>query len=413
MAKVAIIFCLFFALAANCSNNGVAQPDDGARPQVPSKEEPAGLATDFHPAAHDFNHYVPYLAGKRVGLIVNQTSTTEEGHLVDALLQRGVQISTIFAPEHGFRGTADAGATVADGRDTETGLPIVSLYGRNKKPTAAQLADVDVLVFDIQDVGVRFYTYIWTLYYAMEAAARHGKQVMVLDRPNPNGQLVDGPLLKTGFESFLGLAPIPAAHGMTVGEFAQMVNGEAWLPEGLRASLMVIPMQGYRRDLPYELSVPPSPNLPNQRSVYLYPHLCWFEGTALSIGRGTDKQFQVIGHPNLTYGDFYFTPRPGPGSANPKLDGQRCRGLDLTTLAPQHLVGLREFDLSYLLRAYRDLSAQGIPFFTRPEHFDLLAGTDELRKSIEAGQEIEHIRTRWNDALASFKERRKPYLLYP
>ncbi|WP_231915311.1 exo-beta-N-acetylmuramidase NamZ domain-containing protein [Lewinella sp. 4G2] len=398
-----------------------ASKDTGALPQVqgngPSTQignnelpDPTPVA---HPSALDFDRYLPLLTGKRVGLVVNQTSTVGNDHLVDALLAREVDVNIIFAPEHGFRGEADAGATIKDGLDVATNLPIRSLYGKNKKPSAADLANVDVIVFDIQDVGARFYTYISTLLYVMESAARYGKEVIVLDRPNPNGLLVDGPILDPEFSSFVGVAPIPVAHGLTVGEFALMANGEGWMGEGLRASLTVIPMLNYDHAQTYELPIAPSPNLPNQRSIYLYPHLCFFEGTALSVGRGTLKQFQVYGHPNLTYGDIRFTPTPGPGSSNPKLKGQLSRGEDLSTIPTEQLAGLTQLNLNYLIRAHADLESQGITFFTRPDFFDLLAGTDQLRLAISNGQTEQQIRSAWSDDLRAFRELRSRYLLYP
>ena len=387
----------------------------------PGKETPGATVTPTteatntvaHPAAHDFDRYLPLLRGKRVGLVVNQTSTVGTDHLVDRLLDREIDVHIIFAPEHGFRGQADAGATIKDGLDIATNLPIRSLYGKNKKPSAADLGNVDVIVFDIQDVGARFYTYISTLLYVMESAARYGKQVIVLDRPNPNGQLIDGPILDPRFKSFVGVAPIPVAHGLTVGEFARMANGEGWIDDGLRADLTVVPMLGYDHRQVYPLPVPPSPNLPTQRSIYLYPHLCFFEGTALSVGRGTRKQFQLYGHPALSYGNLRFTPTPGPGSAHPKLEGQLCRGDDLTLLPERQLTGLTELNLEYLLAAYEDLTNQGIAFFTRPDFFDLLAGTDRLRKDIVAGKTAADIQAGWAEGLTAYRMLRERYVLYP
>lgn len=362
--------------------------------------------------AHRFDFYLPLLAGKRVAAVVNQTSLVDGTHLVDTLLARGVDLRKIFAPEHGFRGRADAGASVADGHDRRSGLPIKSLYGKNKRPTAADLADVDVVLFDIQDVGARFYTYISTLYYVMDAAAEYGKVVMVLDRPNPNGHYVAGPVLDPEYQSFVGIAPIPVVHGLTVGEFAKMVHGEGWLPNGQPAMLTVVPMIDYNLGQPYPLPVPPSPNLPNARSIALYPTLCFFEGTALSVGRGTDRQFQLYGHPRLTYGEATFTPRPGPGSANPKLNGEPCRGVDLTDLTQS---AAREWKLDYgvLVRAHRDLTAQGVTFFTRPDFFDLLAGGPRLRELIEAGRTAEEIAATFAPEVTRFRQRSEQYWLYP
>ena len=421
MAKVAIFFCFLLTLTANCSNNAVP---DQARTQVRGevKDGSAGNAKRFEeaptpgggvkPAAHNTAAYLPLLSDQRVALVVNQTSTLGSVHLVDTLRHLGVNLRKIFAPEHGFRGAADAGASIQDGTDRRSGLPIKSLYGKNKKPSARDLADVDVVVFDIQDVGARFYTYISTLFYVMEAAAEYDKQVIVLDRPNPNGHLIDGPVLQPGFKSFVGIAPIPVAHGLTVGEFARMVNGEGWLPGGRRARLTVIPMEDYDHALPYELPVAPSPNLPNARSIYLYPSLCFFEGTAVSVGRGTRKQFQLYGHPKFSAGDIRFTPTPGPGSAHPKLEGRLSRGFDLSLLPPAE-ARRPTLQLGYLVRAYHDLNDQGVEFFTNPDFFDLLAGTDELRKRIIAGDSPKIIRGGWAADLTDYRALRKKYLLYP
>lgn len=416
MAKIVIFFCFIVGLTANCSNTAIS---DSARTQVQSErikeqsevntapQEPAEL----RPAAFETESYIPQLRGKRIALLVNQTSTIGAVHLVDSLQQLGLNLVKIFAPEHGFRGAADAGTSIKDGIDHRSGLPIKSLYGKNKKPSAQDLADIDVILFDIQDVGARFYTYISTLFYLMEAAATHGKQVMILDRPNPNGHLIDGPVLNPAFSSFVGIAPIPVAHGLTVGEFGRMVNGEGWLPGGKQADITVIPMKDYTHDRAYELPIAPSPNLPNNRSIYLYPSLCFFEGTAVSVGRGTRKQFQLYGHPQFSAGDIRFTPTPGPGSAAPKLKGQLSRGFDLT-LMPASVARRPFLQLDYLVNAYRDLNDQGIDFFTNAKFFDLLAGTDELRLRIIAGDSAEEIRTGWAADLADYRVLRSKYLLY-
>lgn len=419
MAKVYLLICFSLTLNANCFKWGGAAGaaetgEEQTVPVVASQENTAptdSLAPAF-PAAFHPASYLPQLAGKRLGLVVNQTSTVGQTHLVDILLALGMDVQRIFAPEHGFRGEADAGAKITDGADPRTGLPIKSLYGSNKKPSREDLADLDVIVFDIQDVGARFYTYISTLHYVMESAARYGKKVVVLDRPNPNGQLIDGPIRKPGFESFVGLDPIPVAHGLTVGEYARMVNGEGWLGEGLVCDLEVIPCPGYTHDAVYELPVAPSPNLPNQRSIYLYPSLCFFEGTALSVGRGTDRQFQLYGSPQLTSGPDTFTPRPGPGSADPPLNGKLCHGYDLSK---QSAITFRsdQLDLGPLLSTYRELTGKGATFFTRPDFFDLLAGSDRLRTMIEAGKTEQEIRASWAEELAAYRVLRAKYLLYP
>ncbi|MEL7159767.1 MAG: DUF1343 domain-containing protein [Bacteroidota bacterium] len=397
----------------NCGNQ--------ARSQVPGEvseeqradpvTEPAPAAAPV-PAAHNTTSYLPLLRDKRLALLVNQTSTIGDVHLVDSLQSLGLDVKKIFAPEHGFRGDVDAGATIKSGRDVRSGLPIKSLYGKSKKPSAADLADIDAIVFDIQDVGARFYTYISTLYYVMEAAALHGKEVIILDRPNPNGHLLDGPVLNPAFKSFVGIAPIPVSHGLTVGEFASMTNGEGWLPDGIRAPLRIVPMQGYAHDQPYALPIPPSPNLPNLRSIYLYPSLCFFEGTAVSVGRGTNKQFQLYGHPELSYGDVYFTPTPGPGSKYPKLQGEPCRGVDFTD-PPADIFRKATLNLDHLVRAHADLSARGVDFFTSPEFFDKLAGSDRLRRDILAGKSVAEIRAGWATELTRYRALRQQYLLYP
>lgn len=421
MAKVTIFFCFLVAFTANCVNSGAG---DGAQDAVSSVEEPTSnqptsnqqpvTSKPFHPAANDLDRWSPQLAGQRIALLVNQTSTLENGtHLVDTLQARGLNLVKIFAPEHGFRGDADAGALVADGRDLKTGLPIKSLYGKNKKPSRADLADVDVVIFDIQDVGARFYTYISTLYYLMESAARYGTRVMVLDRPNPNGHYVDGPMLEPEFQSFVGIVSIPVVHGLTVGEFARMVNGEGWLPDDLTADLTVIDMPNYRHDAEYVLPIPPSPNLPNQRAIYLYPSLCFFEGTVVSVGRGTERQFQVYGHPEFPFGDIYFTPTPGPGSQYPKLEGQRCRGEDGEKIDLQLMRQRGQIDLAPLFKAHLALKAKNIELFSRPDFFDLLAGSSSLRESIQAGLRPEEIRESWQPGLEAYRQQRQAYLLYP
>ena len=417
MAKVYLIICFAFLLTANCfkseSTSGTRQtsypPADVGRETEASQAFP--IASSPAPAAYDPQSFLWLLQGKRLGLVVNQTSTVGTTHLVDTLLSLGQDVRIIFAPEHGFRGEADAGAKVADGSDVRTGLPIRSLYGSNKKPAEADLQEVDLILFDIQDVGARFYTYISTLHYVMESAARYGKPVVILDRPNPNGHYVDGPVRQPGFESFVGLDPIPVVHGLTVGEYGKMVNGEGWLGEGLQCELTVVPCTNYTHQSPYDLPVPPSPNLPNQRSIYLYPSLCFFEGTVLSVGRGTNKQFQVYGHPRLD-GPDTFTPRPGPGAASPKLNGEVCHGYDLTASSAETYRTDR-LDLEPLLTAYAELKAKGVEPIDRPDFLDLLAGTDQLRKLIVAGKSEQEIRESWADELETYRALRKQYLLYP
>lgn len=351
--------------------------------------------------------YLPTLAGKNVGLVVNHTSTVDEQHLVDFLLAKGVQVKAIYSPEHGFRGNHDAGAKVASEFDQQSGLPIFSVYGKTKKPSKEMLKGIDVLVFDIQDVGVRFYTYISTMHYIMEAAAEHDIAVVVLDRPNPNGQFVDGPILEPEFQSFVGMHPIPVLHGMTVAELAQMINGEGWLKDQVKADLKVIPVANYSRTQPYILPIKPSPNLPNAQSINLYPSLCFFEATPVSIGRGTDFPFQVAGHDEVTFGEFEFIPRSMPGAAsNPKLKGKVAKGVDLRNSSQKGL------DLGLLLHVSSLFKQQGKVLFTQAQFMDKLAGTDKLRKQIDAGLTEPAIRKTWQLGLHEFKQRRQPYLLY-
>ncbi|WP_280750815.1 MULTISPECIES: DUF1343 domain-containing protein [unclassified Parabacteroides] len=353
---------------------------------------------------------LPLLEGKRVGLVVNQTSILENAqvHVLDTLLAEKVNIIKVFAPEHGFRGTEDAGAEIVDSRDQRTGIPIVSIYGRNRKPTAAQLADLDVVVFDIQDVGTRFYTYISTMHYVMEACAENGKEVIVLDRPNPN-DFVDGPMRRDGFESFVGMHKIPLLHGLTVGELARMINGEKWLqstPDTCR--LTVVEMENWQHGDPYWLPVKPSPNLPNDQSIRLYPSLCLFEGTGISVGRGTYFPFQVLGYPDPSYGDFQFTPVSLPGfDTNPMHKDKVCYGVDLQQTPFEGGFTLR-FLIDFLEKAGDDRAK----FFTRPDWFDLLAGSKELRQQLTNGMTEEEIRAYWQADLDAYKEMRQIYLLY-
>ncbi len=359
--------------------------------------------------AERLEQYLPYIEGKRVALVVNQTSVVGENqlHLLDALLEKGVRIEAVFAPEHGFRGTADAGETVKDGRDSKTGVKIISLYGKNKKPTPEQLKNVEVVLFDIQDVGARFYTYISTMHYVMEACAGSGIRFIVLDRPNPC-DFVDGPLLEEKYKSFVGMHPIPLLHGCTVGELALMINGEGWLATGKESCrLTVIRMLNWKHGQPYLLPVKPSPNLPNDRSVQLYPSLCLFEATGISVGRGTTFPFQVIGAPAKKYGSFTFTPVSLPGfDKNPLHKDQLCYGVDLRESDFRS-----GFTLRFFLEFYR-LSGEGEKFFTRGSWFDLLAGTGTLRRDIVAGKDEPTIRQRWQAGLDAYKEMRRKYLLY-
>ena len=346
---------------------------------------------------------------KRVGLIANQTSVLQNGtHLLDALLQENIRVVKVFAPEHGFRGTEEAGATVNNGKDSKTGVSIVSVYGANNKPSVSQLADIDMLIFDIQDVGARFYTYISTMHYAMEACAENGKEFIVLDRPNPN-DYIDGPVRKNGFSSFVGLDPLPVLHGLTVGELARMINGEGWIKPGKnKCKLHVIKMQNWAHGTPYLVPVKTSPNLPNNVAIRLYPSLCFFEGTNISVGRGTTFPFQVLGGPDKKYGTFSFTPIPIEGmDSNPMHRGVVCYGTDLRDNAFYGGLSLR-----FVIEFFKKSGSNEKEFFARANWFDLLAGTDVLRKQIIQGLSEEQIRATWKKDLDDYKKMRRKYLLY-
>jgi uncharacterized protein YbbC (DUF1343 family) len=359
--------------------------------------------------AERMDEYLPLLKGRGVGLVANPSSRVKDVHLLDTLLGMGVRVIRIFAPEHGFRGEGEAGADIRDGRDPMTGLPVISLYGNHRKPTGADLDSVDVMVFDIQDVGVRFYTYISTLHLVMEACSERQVPVIVLDRPDPNGFYVDGPVLDTAFRSFVGMDPVPVVHGMTIGEYARMVNGEGWLEHGMRCDLKVIPCLGYDHLTEYVLPVKPSPNLPNQVSVYLYPSLCFFEGTDVSLGRGTTFPFQVYGSPAMK-GDFSFTPHSIPGaSLHPPHEGKLCHGRDLRTTGVGRIAGHPGLVLDWLMDAYRQVGDKG-KFFNG--YFDTLAGTDQLRKQIESGVPVQKIKAGWKPGLEKYLKIRSKYLIY-
>ena len=358
------------------------------------------------------SEYLELLQGKRIAVLGNQTSMVGSAHTVDYLLELGVDVKKVFAPEHGFRGKADAGEKINDGLDAKTGLPIRSLHGRRKKPSKEDLFDVDVVVFDIQDVGARFYTYISTMHYIMEACAEQDKAFVVFDRPNPNGHSVDGPVLKKGNESFVGLHPVPIVHGMTVGEYAQMINGEGWLKEKVQCKLTVIKCEDYDHKSFYELPVKPSPNLPNMSSIYLYPSLCLFEGTQVSVGRGTDKQFQLIGSPFNSSGDYRFKPEPKPGASKPKHNGVECLGYDLSSFGIGQMPKVSSMYLHWLIAFYQN-STDKDHFFRKDGFFRLLTGDRSVRKMIEAGNTAIEIEKSWSDDVDAFKMIRTKYLLYP
>ncbi len=395
--KLMILLSFLIASAAFCKNPEQKMQSDGL-------ENQEMILT----AADQPEVYLPLLEGKRVGLVVNQTSvlrSDDNMHLVDYLMMEGVEVKKVFVPEHGFRGDADAGEAIKSEVDKATGIPIVSLYGDNKKPSKETLKDIDILIYDLQDVGVRFYTYISTMHYVMESCAENNMPMLIFDRPNPNGNYIDGPLLKKGFESFVGMHPIPVVHGLTVGELARMINGQGWLKGGIQAPIQVIPVKNWNHELPYSLSVKPSPNLPNDTAIRLYPSLCYFEGTDVSLGRGTYFPFQVYGYPDPKFGEFTFTPVSIVGmSKNPPQQDKLCYGEDLRNEPLDH-----QFTLKYLLRAY-GISGKNEKFFNN--FFDKLAGTDQLRKDILAGKTEAEIRVGWQKDLEGYKVMREKYRIY-
>ena len=360
--------------------------------------------------AEQTEKYIPLLRGKRVALLSNHTGMIGSRHTLDVMLDSGINVTTVFSPEHGFRGTADAGEHVKSSVDAKTGIPIASLYtGKTRYPAKEVMDSIDVIVTDIQDVGLRFYTYYCTMVDLMNAAARYGKEFMVLDRPNPNGMNVDGPVLDMKYASGVGRLPIPVLHGMTLGELARMAIGEGWLKDSARIPLTVIPVEGYTHSTRYELPVAPSPNLPDMKSIYLYPSLCYFEATPVSVGRGTDKPFHVYGHLAMKGRDYSFTPQSRPGAKNPPLLGKKCYGEDLSTISDSALIAAG-VDLSYLIDAYKALGT-GDKFFT--SFFELLIGNDKVRKQIEQGKSAEEIKSSWAPEVEAFRKRRAPYLIYP
>ncbi|HHV86966.1 MAG TPA: DUF1343 domain-containing protein [Petrimonas sp.] len=353
--------------------------------------------------------YFPLIRGKRVAVMSNQTGRVGNEHLVDLLIRNKFNVVGIFSPEHGFRGTADAGEHVANSVDEKTGVPVWSLYGSGSgKPSADKMEKFDVLLFDLQDVGLRFYTYYASMARLMDACAEHSKKMIVLDRPNPNGFFVDGPILDMKHKSGVGWLPIPVVHGMTLGELALMINGEKWLPQGRICDVTVIPCQNYTHQTRYELPVAPSPNLPNTQSIYLYPSTCLFEGTVVSLGRGTSFPFQVYGHPDYKGSDFSFTPRSVPGAKNPPLLNKKCYGVDLRNVS-QEYIWENGFDLSYVIDAYKNLK-MGDKFFTG--FFEKLVGVDYIRQDIIAGKSAQEIKDKWYCDVVKFKQQRRPYLLY-
>ena len=355
------------------------------------------------------DEYIPKLKGKKVALLSNHTGMVGNEHTLDIMLRKGVNVTTIFSPEHGFRGKADAGEHVSSSVDTKTGIPIASLYdGKTRMPKKSVMDNIDIIVVDIQDVGLRFYTYYCTMVDLMNAAAKYGKSFMVLDRPNPNGMYVDGPILDMKYESGVGRLPIPVVHGLTMGEIAMMTNGEGWLKGGKKVPLTVIKCRNYTHQSRYVLPIAPSPNLPNMKSIYLYPSMCYFEATPVSLGRGTDKPFQIYGHPNMTGYTFSFTPRSVDGAKNPPQLNRKCYGVDLSNLNDEEIIA-KGINLEYLIDAYRNLNMDD--YFFR-SFFEKLIGNGNIRKMIKDGKSADEIKATWKADVEKFKAQRKPYLLY-
>jgi len=403
---LALIFC------CGCQNSNMP-PNDKSQTILSSNENNAPLL-----GAENTESYINSLVGKKVGLVVNQTSMlfrSSDGqdlpkplHLVDFLVAQNIDVQVLFAPEHGVRGNKGAGEQIKNTKDANTLIPIQSIYGSNKTPPDDLMQNLDVIVFDIQDVGTRFYTYISSMHYMMAAAAKHDVAFVVLDRPNPNGEFVDGPVLDMAFQSFVGMHPIPLLHGLTVGELALMIKGEKWIDNAQNLKLTVVPLDHYYKALNYKLPVAPSPNLPNYQAIRLYPSLCLFEPTAVSIGRGTDFSFQVVGHNTQILGDFAFTPVSKPYAApNPKLMDTLLLGKDLRKS------DIQGFDLSLFIAYYQAFKNNKVDFYTSTSFFDKLAGTDSLRKAIDDGVSLDDIKRGWQPDLALYREMRTPYLLYP
>ncbi|MDB3968078.1 DUF1343 domain-containing protein [Flavobacteriaceae bacterium] len=360
-------------------------------------------------SAANVDTYIPLLKEKKVGIVAHQASVISSAkntiHLVDLLRKKNIPIQKVFAPEHGFRGTADAGEKIENQIDSKTQLPIISLYGKNRKPSKEQLKGIEIMVFDLQDVGVRFYTYLSTLHNVMEACAENNIPLIVLDRPNPNTHYIDGPVLNLEHKSFVGMHPVPIVYGMTIGEYAQMINGEKWLANSIKCDLTIIPLKNYTHQTTYELTVRPSPNLPNKQSIALYPSLCLLEPTRVSIGRGTDLQFQVYGHPGFPKTDFSYVPKSNFGSKNPKHKGQICYGENLTTVNPPSKI-----ELKWLMNAYSSFSEKD-SFFLKG--FERISGVSNLKNQLIEGASEKTIRDSWTDGLNEFKKVRTKYLLYP
>ncbi|WP_244148511.1 exo-beta-N-acetylmuramidase NamZ family protein [Flavobacterium swingsii] len=405
MSKNTVLFLLMVVFSCGSANKSKVENQNPKEVETEITTQNPISESKILTGADNYTSYLPLLKDKKIGIVTNQTGIlTDKTHLVDFLLSKKVNLSKIFAPEHGFRGTADAGEHVIDGKDAKTGLSIISLYGDNKNPKPEQLAGIDIMVFDLQDVGARFYTYISSLHYIMEACAENNIQLIILDRPNPNGSIVDGPILEKEFTSFVGMHQIPTLHGMTIGEYGKMINGEKWLKNGIQCKLTVIPCLNYTREMVYSLPAKPSPNLPNDQSINLYASLCFFEGTNVSVGRGTEKQFQIYGSPYLPKSDFSFTPIPNFGAKEPVYKDKICYGEDLSAVAK-----VKQLELKWLIKSYQTTSDK-TKFFN--SFFTKLAGTKKLQQQIEAGTSETEIRKSWESGLLAFKKTRSKYLIY-
>lgn len=409
MKKIILYIVVLSTLFICCNNTG--------KSNITTIPETKNLKIDTctYPGIFQTTQYFQLLEDKKVGIVTNQTGQINGTHLIDTLLSTGIEVVKVFCPEHGFRGIADAGAKVDNSTDSKTGLPIISLYGKNKKPTPIQMQGIDVIIFDLQDVGVRFYTYISTLHYVMEACSEINIPLIILDRPNPNAHYIDGAILDTAnYRSFIGMHPVPVVYGMTIGEYGKMINGEKWLKNGIQCDLTVIPCKNYKHNTKYSLPIKPSPNLPNDRSIELYPSLCFFESTILSIGRGTGKQFQIIGHPkfkDVKGADFEFTPMPNEGASDPVLNAQKCFGFDLSEGNSIFDVNENQLNIGIIIKTFEIFSEKD-KFFKKSNSIELLSGYADFRNQIENGASEEEIRKTWQSGIEIFKITRSKYLIY-
>lgn len=410
MNKITFLILAIVLTLASCK-----QAQTSSTNNTENNKEQTKIDSTIYPGIYNTQLYLELIQDKNIGIVGNQTSIINSTHLVDTLLKLEQNIVRVFSPEHGFRGKADAGASIDNSIDTKTGLPIISLYGSNKKPKIEQLSGIDIMIFDLQDVGVRFYTYISTLHYIMEACAENKIPLIILDRPNPNAHYVDGAILDTAnLRSFIGMHPVPVVYGMTIGEYGQMINGEKWLKNGIQCDLSVIPCENYTHQSKYSLPIKPSPNLPNDRSIELYPTLCFFESSNLSVGRGTDKQFQIIGHPQLNTSveaSFVFTPIPNEGASNPKLNNQLCYGFDLSEDNSIFDWKTDQLNISIIKKIY-ELFPDKENFWKKSNSIDLISGYTEFKTEIKNNVSEEEIRAGWQAGLDEFKKIRKKYLIY-